>query len=333
MSDFPTIVILAIAAGLDYAIGDPWNWLHPVQVMGWVITKFTQPVLRYLKSPLSQKLAGIWVGLILVIGSGLVSWLMVAAVKTMTVQLPFHGIICVGLQSILLASCFAARSLRAAAEDVQEALQRGDLPTSRQRLSQYVGRDTEQLSKPEIERAIVETITENAIDGMMAPLFYGIIGLLIPAVGSVPLAWAYKAASTLDSMIGYREAPYTHIGWFSAKLEDVLTWLPCRLSVITVALLSGQPRRVWQICRRDAIHDPSPNAGWSECAYAVALGVQLGGVNQYGGKVKHKPTLGDPISPITSETIERALTITRHAVFLWLGLTFILFIIRAIFWQ
>ncbi|MFO7029323.1 cobalamin biosynthesis protein [Limnospira fusiformis CCALA 023] len=333
MSDFQTIVILAIAAGLDYAIGDPWNWLHPVQVMGWVITKLTQPVLRYFKSPLSQKLAGILVGLILVIGSGLVSWLMVAAVKVWSEQLPFHGIIFVGLQSILLASCFAARSLRAAAEDVQEPLQRGDLPTSRQRLSQYVGRDTEHLSKPEIERAIVETITENAIDGMMAPLFYGIIGLLIPAVGSVPLAWAYKAASTLDSMIGYREAPYTHIGWFSAKLEDVLTWLPCRLSVITVAILSGQPRRVWQICRRDAINDPSPNAGWSECAYAVALGVQLGGVNQYRGKVKHKPTLGDPIDPITSETIEGALAITRNSIFLWLVATFIIFIIRAIFWQ
>lgn len=328
MIEFNGMVILAIAAVLDYVIGDPWHWLHPVQVIGWAIAKSSQQLLRHFNTPLGQKLAGVLLGLIFVIGSGFISWLIIQGVTILSAKLYLTGILDVGLQSILLASCFAARSLRAAAKDVQQPLQQNDLITARQRLSQYVGRDTEHLSPEEIERAIVETISENAIDGMMAPLFYAIIGLMIPGLGSVPLAFAYKAASTLDSMIGYREAPYTHIGWFSAKLEDILTWIPCRLSVITVAVLSNKPKQVWQICQRDAPKDPSPNAGWSECAYAVALGVQLGGVNQYRGKIKQKPLLGDPINSITSETIDHALAITRSCIFIWLGLIFIISLIK-----
>jgi adenosylcobinamide-phosphate synthase len=150
----------------------------------------------------------------------------------------------------------------------------------------------------------------------MAPLFYALVGALLP-VGSVPIALAYKAASTLDSMIGYREAPYTHLGWFSARFEDALTWLPCRLTVLTIALLSGRPRQVWALCRRDAPADPSPNAGWSECAYAAVLGVQLGGRNIYRGQVKEKPLLGDATVPITDDRIDQALALTRQAALLW----------------
>jgi adenosylcobinamide-phosphate synthase len=120
-------------------------------------------------------------------------------------------------------------------------------------------------------------------------------------------------------MVGYREAPYTHLGWFSARLEDYLTWLPCRLTVMTLALLSGKPQQVWSICCRDGIKDPSPNSGWSECAYAAVLGVQLGGTNWYGGVAKQKPLLGEPINPITPAKIDRALQLTRYCFVLWLG--------------
>jgi adenosylcobinamide-phosphate synthase len=183
-----------------------------------------------------------------------------------------------------------------------------------------VGRDTEHLSAPEIYRAILETVTENATDGVMAPLFYALLGVILSPIGSVPLVFAYKAASTLDSMVGYRELPYTHLGWFSAKLEDILTWFPCRLTVITIAILSGKPRSVWQICQRDAIHDPSPNAGWSECAYAAALGVQLGGINQYRGVTQPKPLLGDSIHEITPGIIHQGLRLTRWSFLIWIGL-------------
>jgi adenosylcobinamide-phosphate synthase len=308
-----SVVVLIIAAGLDYVIGDPWGWPHPVRVMGWVISRFTEFALKHCQSKLLQCWAGIVLGIGLVSGSGVVVWLIVQGASWL------HPLFGIAFESILLASCLAGKSMRKAAEAVLQPLTAGQLDQARSSLSYYVGRDTENLSKPEILRAVLEMVTENATDGVMAPLFYCLVGAAVPVVGSVPLAIAYKAASTLDSMVGYREAPYTHFGWFSARLEDGLTWLPCRLTVITLALLSGQLRHVWRICRRDAIKDPSPNSGWSECAYAVVLGVQLGGTNWYRGVAKHKPLLGDPVHPITPARIHQALQLTRYCFLIWLG--------------
>ncbi len=299
------IYILIVAAILDYLIGDPWGWPHPVQVMGWVISHLTKFFLQLCQNYLAQRIAGILLGIILIISSGYAAWLY-----------PLLGI---ALESILLASCFAFRSLRTAAEAVLQPLAAGNLQESRNILSNYVGRDTQNLSEPEILRAVLETVTENATDGVMAPLFYAIVGACVPGVGAVPLALAYKASSTLDSMVGYQEAPYTYLGWFSAKLEDCLTWLPCRFTVITLGLLSGKPWYVWRICRRDAVADPSPNSGWSECIYAAILGVQMGGTNWYRGVAKQKPLLGDAIYPIKSTHIQTALQLTRYCFWLWLG--------------
>lgn len=307
------IVVLIIAAFLDYLIGDPWGWLHPVQVMGWVISRFTKFTFKYCDS-LTQRLAGIVLGIGLVGGSGFVGWLIVHNATWL------HPLLGIAVGSILLASCFAVRSLRAAAQAVLQPLIVGNLSQARSTLSLYVGRDTENLSEPEILRAVLETVTENATDGVMAPLFYAIVGAAIPFIGAVPLALAYKAASTLDSMVGYRESPYTYLGWFSARLEDQLTWLPCRLTVMTLALLSGKPQHIWRLCRRDAIKDPSPNSGWSECAYAAFLGVQVGGTNWYRGVAKPKPLLGDPSKPITPLVIHQALQLTRYCFLIWLGI-------------
>ncbi|MGK7922378.1 MAG: adenosylcobinamide-phosphate synthase CbiB [Trichodesmium sp.] len=320
------LIVLFIAACLDYLIGDPWSWPHPVKVMGWIITYYTQLIFQLIKdyqeniSVVILRLAGILLAIALVFGSGIISWLIVQSLLKNFVQFPLLRII---LESILLASCFAGKSLSMAAKDVVQPVINGNLIAARQKLSLYVGRDTENLSISEIFRAVLETVTENATDGVIAPLFYALVGGIIPNVGVLPLTFAYKAASTLDSMVGYKEAPYTDIGWFSAKLEDVLTWLPCRLNVLTIAFLSGKPLYVWRICQRDAVKDPSPNAGWSECAYAAALGVQLGGVNSYKGVVKYKPLLGEPTHPITPEIIDRALMLTRYCFLIWLGLFFI----------
>jgi adenosylcobinamide-phosphate synthase len=230
-----------------------------------------------------------------------------------------HPLLGIAVESIVIASCFALHSLRKAAIDVMQPLTEGKLEEARQILSNYVGRDTENLSEAEVLRAVLETVTENATDGVMAPLFYVIVGVFLPFIGPVPVALAYKASSTLDSMVGYKEAPFTYLGWFSAKLEDYLTWLPCRLTVMTLAMLSFKPLSVWRICRRDAIQDPSPNSGWSECAYAAILGVQMGGVNWYRGVAKHKPFLGDAIYPITPNSIYKALQFTRYSFLLWLS--------------
>ncbi len=307
-------VVLGLAAIWDYAIGDPRNWLHPVQVMGWAIGHFTQLTLNFCQKKWQRRLSGIILGLGLIIGTGSIAWLTVRGSRRINPWLE------IGIEIILLASCLAGKSLRQAAEDVLKPLSEKELATARSRLSLYVGRDTENLSESEIRRAIVETVAENAVDGVTAPLFYAIVGAFLPGIGSVPLALSYKAASTLDSTIGYRREPYTDLGWFSAQLEDRLTWLPCRLTVLTLAWLSGKPRRVLALCRRDAWRDPSPNSGWSECVYAAILGVQLGGINIYQGVVKEKPLLGDPINPISEATIKRALQLTRHCCLVWLAI-------------
>jgi adenosylcobinamide-phosphate synthase len=305
---------LLLAALLDYLIGDPWGWPHPVRCMGWAIAHYTHLALAILHQPLALRAAGVLLGLALTLGSGLVGWLLVFGAMHLH---PWLGLI---TSTALLASCFAGRSLRAAAEDVLQPLLSGDILKARSQLQLYVGRDTDCLDEAEILRAVLETVTENATDGVMAPLFYALLGAALPYVGSVPLSLAYKAASTLDSMVGYREAPYTDLGWFNARMEDLLTWLPCRLTVLTLAVISRQPRALWRICIRDAPADPSPNSGWSEAAYAAALGVQVGGTNWYKGHAKHKPLLGDSLHAIALADIRKALQLTRYSFLIWLGL-------------
>ena len=351
MSD--RFAVLILAAVLDYSIGDPWGWPHPVQAMGWAIDRYTRLVFNIWnipggKMPLSGdrptgeghhrqlRCAGTILAIGLILGSYTVSLSIVVAASWV------HPVCSIAVQTILLASCFAGRSLRAAAQDVLAPLNMGDLVKARERLSLYVGRDTENLSEPEILRALLETVTENAVDGVTAPLFYALVGFALPHLllsvtnwsiapnsmwfeAIVPCAIAYKAASTLDSTVGYKEAPYTDLGWFSAKLEDLLTWIPCRLTVITLAVISGKPTYIWQICQRDAVKDASPNSGWSECAYAAILGVQLGGTNSYRSVVKQKPLLGEPIRPIAPEQIYQALQLTRYCFLIWLGLSWLFY--------
>ncbi|MGK7887889.1 MAG: adenosylcobinamide-phosphate synthase CbiB [Leptolyngbyaceae cyanobacterium] len=309
----PSVMILVAAAILDFGIGDPWSWPHPVQGMGWCISYYSDQALQWVKSPLRLRWAGAGLAIALMGGSGLVGW---GAIALMTRLHPLLGL---GTHILLLASCFAGRSLRDAAEDVLSPLSQEDLLEARTRLSRYVGRETQSLDQAEILRAVFETVGENGVDGIMGPLFYALVGAFTP-IGSAPVALAYKAASTLDSMVGYKEAPYTDLGWCSAKLEDALTWVPCRLTVLTLALLSRRPLQVLRLCRRDAAADPSPNSGWSECAYAASLGVQVGGHNTYKGVAKQKPLMGDRDRPITATVIRQALTLNRICFLLWLGI-------------
>lgn len=306
-------LILLTAAFWDYLIGDPLFLIHPVQIMGWIIQKYTQFALDKLSSTWQRRLSGIVLGLCLIAGSACIGWLIVEIAYGFNFWLGY------AIEVIVLASCFAGRSLRKAANRVLQSLQDKDIALARSKLSMYVGRDTDRLSLAEILRAVLETVGENAIDGVTAPLFYAILGIYL-GVGAVPLALGYKAASTLDSTIGYLRDPYTDIGWFSAVLEDYLTWLPCRLTVLTLAIISGKPRQKIAICLRDAVKDPSPNSGWSECIYAAILGVRLGGVNTYNGEIKVKPLLGNSENPITVNTIQKALNLTRYCFFIWLAL-------------
>ncbi len=272
---------LLCGAALDLALGDP-RWLpHPVRGIGWLIARL-EPICRQL--PLRLGGAVLW---LFVVGStaGIV-WL----------TLPWLAIFWIWV-------FLAVRDLDVQSMQVIAALRDGDLIGARQRLSMIVGRDTAALDEPEILRATVETVAESLSDGIVGPLFY--LALLGPAGMA-----GFKAASTLDSMCGYRNERYREFGWASARLDDVANFIPARLSVLLVALgafLMGYDG--WGALRcalRDGRSQPSPNSGYPEAAVAGALGVRLGGLNFYQGVASRKATLGDAKRPLSFEVFAGA---------------------------
>jgi adenosylcobinamide-phosphate synthase len=297
---------------LDRILGDPVRWVHPVQVMGWLISRWRDWSFKYLKdAPFLLRLSGVVLTLLLTLGSAAVVWAVILGARSIH---PFFGW---GTEVIILASGLAGRSLQDAAWAVLKPLGAGNLSQARETLAIYVGRDTENLDSTEVLRAVVETVAENTTDGVLAPLFWAVIG-------GAPLVIAFKAASTLDSMIGYRQGLYEPFGWAGARLDDVLNWVPARLMALSVGLLSGKLGTVFRIVRRDAAQDPSPNAGVSIAAFAAALGVRLGGENSYRGAKKIKPYLGDALYPLTQKKVKQALKLLDRLQILWLVIGFAL---------
>ena len=269
------------------------------------------------------RLAGGVITLLLVGGSGLAGWGMERLAPA-------------PLLVVALASALAGRSLEQAVVGVLKALpnsvqsvqdQAGQaLQPARQALAWIVGRDTTDLDAPEILRAAAETASENAVDGLFAPLFWMLVGAgiwgLNPALpGPLALAWGFKAASTLDSMLGYRRGRLRWLGTAGARLDDLLVWLPCRLVAMSLPLAAGQPGRclgVLAAARRDGATDPSPNAGLSQAAYAHVIRVQLGGSNRYGGQIRQKPLLGAGLAAPDQAAVLQMLQLNRRLELLWL---------------
>ena len=192
----------------------------------------------------------------------------------------------------LASTTLAARDLWDHVRAVNDPLQAGDLPAARGAVAMIVGRDTAELSESEVARATVETVAESVSDGVIAPLLY-------LAVGGAPLALAYKAVNTLDSMIGHRDERYAYLGWASARLDDLVNWMPARLSAVLLLLGAGlitqQIERIhngWRVLKRDGSLHPSPNSGRPEAAMAGILGIRLGGTNFYEGIAQDRPILG-----------------------------------------
>jgi adenosylcobinamide-phosphate synthase len=213
---------------------------------------------------------------------------------------PLAGVI---VSVVLLWTTLATKSLYTESKRVSDALQNEDLAGARQALSMIVGRDTQNFNEPEIVRAAVETIGENISDGIIAPLFYALLG-------GAPLALAYKASNTLDSMMGYKNECYHDLGWASAKLDDLLNFVPARISgilMIAAAYLSRlDGKGAWHIFWRDRRKHPSPNSAHGEAAMAGALRIQLGGATSYQGIRSAKPLIGDPIRKLESKLIREA---------------------------
>jgi adenosylcobinamide-phosphate synthase len=318
-------LLVSAAAGLDRLVGDPRWCLHPVVVMGWWIRRLQQLAEHWAGDcPWALRLGGGVITALLVGGSGGAGWLLEQ--WALGRGLPDARPLALLLLWVALASALAGRSLEQAVRDVLRALP--DLAAARTALSWIVGRDTTELNQAEILRAAAETASENAVDGLFAPLFWMLVGAglwsagLSSAPGPLALAWGFKAASTLDSMLGYRQGRLLWLGTAGARLDDQLVWLPCRLVAISLPLAAGAgPRGCFRglaAALRDGAPDPSPNAGVSQAAYAHAAGVQLGGLNRYGDQLKAKPLLaaGSPLP--TPAAVERMLRLNLQLELLWL---------------
>ena len=301
------------AALLDQLIGDPRRILHPVVVMGWSIRQLRHWVEPWAgDDPMKLRIGGGLITLILVLGSVLTGWCLE---RLLWLPTPWQWI-SIPVLALSLASTLAARSLRdsvLAVLNVLPSAAAGNLELARRNLSWIVGRDVQSLDREGLLRAAAETASENAVDGVFAPLFWMGIGALLWMVmpsgpGPLALAWGFKASSTLDSMLGYRTGRLRWLGTAGARLADLLTWLPCRLVMLTLPLVCP-PWKQWaqrvQAAERDGSADPSPNAGRSEAIYAHCIGIQLGGENRYGELLVQKPVLGAG-QPTANVTLVRA---------------------------
>lgn len=279
---------------LDSVIGDPYNIPHPIRLIGRLIAGLEKAVRRHFKN---LRLGGALLALTVIAVS--------AALPLALLLVCYRVNIVLGAvaESVLCCYMLAARCLCRESMKVCRAAESGDIEEARRAVSMIVGRDTAVLDRDGIIRAAVETVAENTSDGVTAPLFYMGLG---GAVG----AFFYKSVNTMDSMIGYKNEKYADIGWFAAKLDDVLNFIPSRLTALLMAaaasVLGLDGRGALRIWRRDRRKHASPNSAQTESACAGALHVRLAGDAWYFGKLHKKPYIGDDDRPIESGDIRRA---------------------------
>lgn len=283
---------------IDFFIGDPPSLPHPVRLIGAYISAFEKHISKLTKSDSGKRTAGV---LLLITTVGLSYFTVWYLLKLAAWISPYFYHL---VNILLMYTCIAARCLSEEGKSIYKALGEGDLGKSRKLLSMIVGRDTDRLDESGITRGAVETVAENTSDGVIAPLFYMFLG-------GAPLAMAYKAVNTLDSMVGYKNDRYLHFGWASARFDDILNYIPARITgILMVAasmLLRLDHKRSLDILIRDSRNHSSPNSGFPEAAVAGALGVQLGGTNYYFGKPLEKPTIGEALRPLEGKDIKRTI--------------------------
>lgn len=284
---------------LDFIIGDPEGWWHPVRGIGWLIGKL-EGALRscFPKSEKGELAAG---GVLVILVTGITA---AASALLLWAAGFFHPYVRFVLMCLMCGQILAARSLKTESMKVYRELEAGDLEGARKAVSRIVGRDTKKLTEEGVVRAAVETVAENASDGVVAPLVWM---LLFGPVGG----FFYKAANTMDSMAGYRNERYLYFGRAAALFDDLVNWIPARLTglffVAAAWVLPGfDGKGAWRIWRRDHRCHTSPNAAQGEAACAGALGVRLAGDAYYFGVLHKKPAIGDDIRPVEPADIVRA---------------------------
>ena len=287
--------LIAFVAGfiLDIIFGDPHFMPHPVKLMGSMISFFT----RKLNNGKNRKAKGFLMMIFLIVFSGGMSFLILYASYSISI---YAGIV---VEAVMTYQCLAIKQLRRESMAVCRELRKGDLTAARKAVSMIVGRDTEKLTEEGVIKAAVETVAENTSDGIIAPMIY-------LAIGGPILGMIYKAVNTMDSMVGYKNEEYSEFGYFPAKTDDVLNYLPARISAVFMisACSTGSEfdaKNAYRIWRRDRRKHASPNSAQTEAAAAGALHLQLAGDASYFGEVHHKPFIGDPDRNPETEDIKR----------------------------
>lgn len=279
---------------MDAALGEPPARLHPTVWMGHAASAFDR-LGRLVESRDVRRL----VGVVAAVGVPGASYALTASLlRNIPRSLRYLS------EAAIVSLTLSMRGLTAGSLAVEEALERGDLESARERAAEIVGRDTGALHDKELARAAVESVAENASDGVVAPMLYA-------ALWGAPGAMAYRAINTLDSMLGYRRGVYEDLGLAPARLDDLANLLPARITALAAALLSSSPWRTVRIARRYGPLHPSPNAGWAEAAFAGALGLSLGGESRYAGQVRHAEVVGEGRAP-EPEDIRRAIHLMRR---------------------
>ena len=288
---------IGVAFILDILIGDP-RWLpHPVRIIGKCV-ELLEKVLRRVFA--SERLAGVFLAGITVAGTYLLTY------EIINMFSRFGRIWEFAVSTIIIFFSLSIRDLFKEAKGVMKELDSGNIGQARERLSQIVGRDTHNLDKQQITKACVETTAESSVDGIIAPLFFAFIG-------GPALAMAYKAINTLDSMVGYKYGKYLNLGWASAKLDDLVNYIPARIAAVILPMSSyvcgADFLNSIKIIKRDGRKHPSPNSGIPEAAIAGALRIRLGGPSTYKGVVSDKPFIGGQTNEIVTDNIKHTIRI------------------------
>lgn len=286
--------IIILSYLLDRCIGDP-RWIpHPVIGMGKGISALERVIRSLVNTDSGLKRAGVLFPIVIAGGSFAITWGLVYVLGLI------HPVIAAAAEVVLIATTIASKGLKDAGMEVYRHLKQQDWPAARRSLGMIVGRDTAHLDEPEVVRGTVETVAENIVDAIVSPLFYALIG-------GAPLAMAYRAVNTLDSMVGYKNDKYLHLGWASARLDDVANWIPARLTamllIVGAWVMKLDAKGAARMVARDARLHPSPNSGFPESAVAGALGIRLGGHNVYHGVASFRAYMGEAIRPMEAEDI------------------------------
>jgi len=282
-------LVLLFALGWDMLLGDPRSAYHPVVLIGRCITFGERRLLVAHHSPHRKMIAGaLLVLLVLSITYSLV-WMLDQVLSSL------HPAVSLLIGSLFLSFTISPRSLAQSGNEIKDYLLAGNLDMARYKVGWIVGRDTNRLDSAEITRATVETVAENIVDGIIAPMFYA-------AIGGLPLAFMYRAVNTLDSMIGYKNDRYLYFGRVAARTDDLFNYIPARITglllIIAAFILKFDAFQAAQMIWRDASKHPSPNSGIPEAGVAGALGIRLGGMNYYGGVPSFRAYMGDPVYKI-----------------------------------